>query len=167
MPASLRAPRKKDSGMSFEVTSAARREALSAAIADETGIDEAMIDRLVRAFYARVRADALLGPVFAPRIKDWEPHLAQMLAFWSSVALMTGRYHGTPMAKHLPLPVDAAHFDRWLALFDETARDVCPPKAAEHFVERARRIPESLELGVAGANGALVGKGERYRRAQA
>ena len=43
---------------------------------------------------------------------------AQMCAFWSSVALMTGRYHGTPMAKHLPLPVDAGHFDRWLELFE-------------------------------------------------
>jgi truncated hemoglobin YjbI len=37
-----------------------------------------------------------------------------MCAFWSSVALMSGRYHGQPMEKHLPLPIDARHFDRWL-----------------------------------------------------
>jgi hypothetical protein len=37
-----------------------------------------------------------------------------MCAFWSSVTLMTGRYHGTPMARHAPLPIDADHFDRWL-----------------------------------------------------
>ncbi len=66
-----------------------------------------------------------------------EPHLQRMCAFWSSVALMSGRYHGSPMTKHLPLPVDATHFDRWLALFEETAREVCLPEAEAHFVERA------------------------------
>ena len=122
-----------------------------------------MIERLVRSFYTRVRADALIGPVFAARIADWEPHLQRMCAFWSSVALMTGRYHGGPMQKHLPLSVDARHFDRWLALFEATARDLCPPKAADHFIERARRIAESLELGIASAHGVLVGKGQRFR----
>jgi hemoglobin len=86
-----------------------------------------------------------------------------MCAFWSSVALMSGRYHGSPMTKHLPLPIDAAHFDRWLALFEETAREVCPPNAQAHFIERARRIAESLELGVAGSQGVLLKSGERLR----
>jgi hemoglobin len=106
----------------------------------------------------------LIGPVFAARIADWEPHLQQMFAFWSSVALMTGRYHGQPMRKHLPLPVDGRHFDRWLALFEATAREICPPKAAEHFIERAHRIGESLELGIATAHGKLLSPGERLRR---
>jgi len=151
--------------MTIPVTSASQRRAeITAAIQAETGIDEAMIDRLVRGFYARVREDQLIGPVFAARIHDWEPHLQRMCAFWSSVALMTGRYHGQPMPKHLPLPVDARHFDRWLALFEATARDLCPPRAADHFVERARRIAESLELGIAGANGVLLRKGERLLR---
>jgi hemoglobin len=140
-----------------------RREQLVAEIAARTGIDEPMIERLVRAFYRKVRKDALLGPVFEARIQDWEPHLQRMCAFWSSVALMSGRYHGSPMVKHLPLPVDAAHFDRWLALFEETACEVCPPAAEAHFVERARRIAESLELGIAGRHGILLGKGERFR----
>ena len=146
---------------------AARRERAIADITARTGIDEPMIERLVRAFYARIRTDAVLAPIFAARIIDWELHLARMCAFWSSVALMTGRYHGTPMAKHLPLPVDAAHFDRWLALFEATARELCPPQAEAHFVERARRIAASLELGVAGAHGVMLGKGERFRRHEA
>jgi hemoglobin len=141
-----------------------RRERISAEIAARTGISEAMIERLVHAFYAKVRADEMLAPVFEARIHDWEPHLAQMCAFWSSVALMTGRYHGTPMAKHMPLPVDAGHFDRWLRLFEATARDICPPQAAAHFVELARRIAASLELGVANANGVMLGLGERFKR---
>jgi hemoglobin len=151
------------SEMSFEVSHASRRAALTETIAAETGIDDAMIDVLVRRFYGKVRADALLGPVFETRIHDWEPHLKRMCEFWSSVALMTGRYHGTPMAKHLPLPVDAEHFDRWLSLFEETARDACPARAADHFIERARRIAESLEIGIAGSNGAFLAKDQRYR----
>jgi len=142
----------------------ARRQAATDRIRAETGIDEPMIARLVDAFYERVRADPLLGPVFADRISDWGPHLEQMRLFWSSVALMSGVYHGRPMPKHLPLPVDARHFDRWLELFETTATDVCPPVAAAHFVERARRIAESLELGIAGAQGVLLRKGERYLR---
>lgn len=142
----------------------ARRQAATDRIRAETGIDEAMIDRLVETFYARVRDDGLIGPIFAERIEDWPPHLTQMKLFWSSVALSTGAYQGRPMPKHLPLPIYAAHFDRWLALFEAVAREVCPPVAAAHFMERARRIAESLELGVANANSVLLGPGERYRR---
>jgi hemoglobin len=148
------------------VAGPAGREQLTAEIMERTGIDEAMIERLVRGFYAKVREDAVLGPIFEARIKDWEPHLMQMCAFWSSVALMTGRYHGTPMAKHLPLPVDGGHFDRWLALFEQTAREICPSEAEAYFVERARRIAQSLELGIAGTHGVMLGKGERFRRNQ-
>jgi len=141
-----------------------RRERIKVEIVARTGIDEPMIERLVRAFYAKVRADELLGPIFAARIHDWESHLQRMCAFWSSVALMSGRYHGTPMAKHAPLPVDAEHFDRWLALFHSTAREVCPPEAVEHFMVRARQIAESLELGVANYQRVFLARGERLRR---
>ncbi|MFC5343272.1 group III truncated hemoglobin [Brevundimonas staleyi] len=142
----------------------ARREAATDALRHATGIDETMIDALVEGFYARVRDDGLIGPVFAVRIDDWAPHLAQMKLFWSSVALSTGVYQGRPMPKHLPLPIDARHFDRWLELFRETARELCPPVAADHFIERAERIAQSLELGVANANNVLLASGERYVR---
>lgn len=143
---------------------AARREAASQAIRDATGIDEALIDRLVEGFYARVQGDALIGPIFAERIAHWAPHLVQMKLFWSSVALSSGVYQGRPMPKHLPLPIDARHFDRWLELFRQTARDLCPPAASDHFIERAERIAQSLELGVANANAVLLAPGERFIR---
>jgi hemoglobin len=126
-----------------------------------------MIERLVRGFYAKVRSDALLAPIFEARIADWEPHLKQMCAFWSSVALMSGRYQGTPMVKHMPLPVDAAHFDRWLQLFEAAANEICPPVAAAHFVERAQRIAASLELGIASGQGVVLAPGERFRHNEA
>ena len=149
------------------MSDAERREKITAEIAERTGITEVMIEHLVRRFYDKVRADEMLAPVFSAKISDWEPHLQQMFAFWSSVALMTGRYHGTPMVKHMRLPVDAAHFDRWLSLFEATARELCPPEAAEHFIERAQRIAASLELGVANGQGVMLGVGERFRRSEA
>ena len=151
--------------MSMNESSAAeRRAAFAADIQARTGIDEDMIERVIRAFYQRVPSDPMIGPVFASRITDWEPHLQQMFAFWSSVTLMSGRYHGQPMQKHLPLPIDARHFDRWLALFEQTARELTPPAAADHFVAAARRIGESLELGMATSSGQMLRPGERLNR---
>ncbi len=144
------------------MTTAARRAQVRAEIVRRTAIDEVMIERLVRTFYARVRADALLGPIFDARIVEWEPHLERMCAFWSAVALMSGRYHGQPMERHLPLPIDAQHFDRWLDLFEQSAGEVCPASAAGHLIERARRIAESLELGIACSKGVLLDKGRRF-----
>jgi|SRR5579871_4119886 len=135
---------------------AERRARISRDLMDRTGIDDAMIERLVRTFYARVQADPLIGPVFAARIVDWDAHIAKLCAFWSSVALMTGRYHGQPMQKHVELPVAADHFDRWIVLFEMTANELCPPQAATHFIERARRIADSFELGMAAREGRIA-----------
>jgi hemoglobin len=128
------------------------------------GVDEASIHRLVHGFYAKVRQDALLGPIFDSRIADWDEHLERMCRFWSSVMTMSGAYHGNPMAKHIRLPVDAEHFDRWLALFEATAAEVCSPDAAPQFIERARRIASSFELAIAVQAGALPRRGERFHR---
>jgi hemoglobin len=130
-------------------------------IVARTGIDEAMIEQLVRTFYGRVRRDPLIGPVFESRVTDWEEHIQRLCRFWSSVALMSGRYHGQPMSVHLPLPVDAAHFDRWLEIFAATAQELCPPAAAAYFLERASRIADSLELGIAAQKGEIGSRASR------
>jgi hemoglobin len=144
-----------------------RQQRISTEIRERTGIDEAMIDCLVRTFYGKVREDEILAPVFNERVADWELHLVRMGEFWSSVALLSGIYHGRPMEKHLPLPVDARHFDRWLQLFREAAQEVCPPAAAAHFIEHAERIAQSLEMGIAVGQGVLLTKGARFRRPDA
>jgi hemoglobin len=139
---------------------ASARPDLTAAIMAETGLDEDVLRVLVHAFYARVREDVILGPIFAARITDWAPHLERMVAFWSSVALMTARYHGRPVPAHTPLPIDASHFDRWLGLFRETARDICTPAGAAHVIARAERIARSLHIAVSEAQtapGAIPG----------
>jgi hemoglobin len=124
------------------------RPEMTAAIKAETGLDERVLRTLVERFYARVRRDAVLGPIFEDRITDWPPHLDRMVAFWSSVALMTGRYHGRPVPAHARLPVEGAHFERWLALFRETAHETCTPVGAGHVTLRAERIARSLNIAV-------------------
>lgn len=120
------------------------------------GVDEAMIRRLVRAFYAKVQEDAELGPIFERAIADWDEHLAKLCDFWSSVMLMSGRFKGQPMAVHARLAdIQPAHFARWLALFHATARETCPPKAAALFCAKADQIGESLQLGLSVARGEL------------
>lgn len=124
------------------------RPALTAEIMAATGLDEDRLTALVHRFYDKVRADAVLGPIFAERIADWGPHLARMVDFWSSVALMTGRYHGAPVVKHATLPVEWAHFDRWLMLFRATAQETCPPEGAALVIDRAERIARSLSFAI-------------------
>jgi hemoglobin len=120
------------------------------------GVTEEMIEILVRAFYVKVAADPTIGPIFAARIGDWEPHLQKMFDFWSSVTLMSGRYHGTPMVVHANIPeIAPEHFGRWLELFAETAGEVCPPDAAALFVDRSQRIAQSLQMGLAVTRGEL------------
>ena len=121
------------------------------------GVDEPMIRRLVHAFYGKVRQDPELGAIFNREVDDWDEHLARLCDFWSSVVLMSGRFKGQPMLVHQRLPdVGAGHFARWLALFQETAAEVCPPAAAALFAAKARQIGESLQLGIAAARGEFL-----------
>jgi len=119
------------------------------------GVDEASIRQLVHTFYDRVRHDALIGPVFDAQIDDWDEHLEKLCAFWSNVVLRTGRYQGRPMQKHLRLPIEAEHFDRWLALFRMTATEIMPPDSAAIFIDRANRIADSFELGIGSVRGEI------------
>lgn len=127
-----------------------RRARIVQALVDETAIDEAIIRKLVLAFYAKIRTDPQLGPIFERVIgADWGPHLDRMCDFWSSVMLMTGRYKGNPVRAHLKLDgITHAHFERWLALFRETAFETCPSAAAVAFAARADNIAKSLQLGM-------------------
>lgn len=125
-------------------------------------LDEASLARFLEAFYARVRRDALIGPVFAAAIPDpdWPQHMATIQAFWSSVLFKTGRYKGNPFGKHLALGrLEPEHFVRWLSLFEETAAAHFPHDIASALIERAHRIGDSLKAGLffrpdlAGASG--------------
>ena len=111
-------------------------------------LSEDAIRHLVDVFYAKVRADPELGPIFERAIPgNWAPHLATMHDFWSSVMLTSGRYKGNPVAIHLRVEgVEPQLFGRWLALFDETCRELFDDDIAAAFCVKAERIAESLKF---------------------
>ena len=111
-------------------------------------ITEPAIAALVDRFYEKARRDPLIGPVFNDSIDDWDEHLRKLYGFWSSVMLTTGRYKGNPMAAHMKLPIEPHFFERWLALWQETADEVFAPEPAAAFRDKANRIAESLKLGL-------------------
>ena len=104
---------------------------------------EAAVRLLVDGFYAKVVEDALLGPVFNGFAHvDWPRHLPVMYDFWSSLLLGTTRYHGRPFPKHLPLPIGATHFQRWLALFRATVDELFAGPKAEEAKLRGQAIAQ-------------------------
>lgn len=109
-------------------------------------ITELALEAMVRRFYDKARHDAQLGPVFEAGVHDWEAHIATLTAFWSSVMLTSGRYHGRPMQAHMRLPIQPDMFGRWLGLWGETAQELFAPELADRFRVKASTIAKSLQL---------------------
>ena len=131
------------------MTSASIALSLSEGASKIDRISEDAIRRLVDGFYAKIRADEELAPIFANAISDdqWEPHLAKMRDFWSSVMLTSGRYKGNPVAVHTAVAGLEPHlFNRWLEIFGETCGELFEPDIADVFRAKAVRIADSLKL---------------------
>ena len=122
--------------------------------AEQAAVTENEISVLVDAFYARVQQDAVIGPIFNEQIEDWPAHLVLLKDFWATVVLAAGRgdgriYKGNPLETHLKLKLEPRHFERWLALFRETALEVLPREKAAVFIEKSQRIAETFQRVIA------------------
>ena len=112
---------------------------------------EADIAAVVDGFYAKVRVDPALGPVFARAIADdaWPEHLSIIRDFWSTVMLKSGRYQRNPFSAHQRVAgISPELFERWLALWGETCRELLPGRAAEAMLAKAVMIADSLKAGL-------------------
>ena len=131
------------------------RDLIVADIVMRTGIDEPMIEQLVRTFYGRARLDPLIGPIFENKVHDWERHLQPHLC-----VLVICRADEWPLSRPADGGPSAAAY-RYAAFrslardLRRDRRDICPPAAAAYFLERARRIADSLELGIAARKGEI------------
>ena len=105
---------------------------------DITGLED--IKKLVNQFYNKVRQDDLLAPVFASRITDWLPHLDTMYNFWNMALFGQKEYTGNPFSKHIDLPVESAHFNRWLYLFMETLNESFEGPVAAEAMQKASTV---------------------------
>lgn len=99
------------------------------------------IQVMVDAFYDQVNQDDLLAPVFNDVAQvNWAKHLPLMYSFWNRVLFAEGDYRGKPFPKHLPLPINEAHFERWVALFDANMDALFEGPIADDAKLRARSI---------------------------
>jgi hemoglobin len=113
---------------------------------DTASLNEPGIAALVHRFYARVRSDTLLGPVFNQAIgENWPEHLATVTDFWTSILLASGRYKGNPMMAHLAIPqMDQEHYSRWIELWQETTAETFAPEISAALVAKACSMGERL-----------------------
>lgn len=107
---------------------------------------------LVHSFYADVRADSLLGPVFEHALAErWEPHLDRMVEFWSTVALGSKSFSGNVFGKHMALEsVTPAHFSAWVRLWGEHTERLFEPDDARELQFTAHGIARNLFQGYFG-----------------
>ncbi len=107
---------------------------------------------LVVQFYAKVREDELLGPVFYQALgEDWGPHLDRLTEFWSTLVLGTRGFKGNVYGTHMALShIQPEHFERWLGMFEQTAGELFEAAAAARFIKMAHQIAASLQIGFFG-----------------
>jgi hemoglobin len=107
---------------------------------------------LVVQFYAKVREDELLGPVFYQALgEDWGPHLDRLTEFWSTVVLGTRGFKGNVYGTHMALSdIQPEHFERWLAMFEQTAGELFEAADAVRFTKMAQQIAASMQIGFFG-----------------
>lgn len=110
--------------------------------------EQAAIRLCVEQFYGKARQDELLGPIFNSKVVDWEVHLRVITNFWSHALLGTKDYKGSPFVHHMNLPVELAHFTRWLELFEETAHHTLSPALAAKALAKANHMAESFKAGI-------------------
>ncbi|SDM24895.1 hemoglobin [Catalinimonas alkaloidigena] len=108
------------------------------------------IERMVQTFYGKVNEDGVLAPIFnGVAAVDWEHHLPVMYQFWASMLLGERSYQGNPFRKHVPLPINALHFARWLNLFHATIDELFAGPVADEAKQRATHIGRVFQFKLA------------------
>jgi hemoglobin len=131
-------------------------------LSDHTSARDAM-RRVVDHFYAAVRQDPQLGPVFNRSIPEemWPVHLDRMLEFWSTVMLGTKSFRGNVQLVHQTIAgLTPELFERWLHLFGASAYALLEERDADEMMGVALRVAHGLRIG-------LFGKDPRNRPARA
>jgi len=106
-------------------------------------LGEEGIQRLVSAFYRRIRFDDLIAPMYPSH--DWdgaEKRLCQFLLFRFGLddGYVTERGHPRLRMRHLPFSIGEPERDRWLALMghamDELGLEGLPRESLDEFFQQ-------------------------------
>lgn len=106
------------------------------------------IHTLVTHFYAKVRKDPSLGPIFNQHITQdqWPLHLEKLTDFWESNLFDKQIYRGSPTKKHIQVDtnlhhtIEQTHFSRWLQLWFQTINELYTGEVANKAKNRARKM---------------------------
>lgn len=114
------------------------------------------LELLVNAFYDKVRADALLGPIFQEIIgDDWSHHLPVMYTFWNTVLFGAEGYKGQAVGKHVEIdrkiPLLPEHFERWISIWKETVDRLFEGGNAGKIIEKAGMMLQLIQFKVQAA----------------
>lgn len=111
------------------------------------------IEQLIDAFYGKVRNDEQIGHIFNTIIGDnWNHHLPIMYQFWDMVLFSAAGYAGSPVRKHTDIdkriPLEKAHFDRWLQLWNETVDAMYAGEIADMAKNKASLMANLIHMKV-------------------
>jgi hemoglobin len=100
---------------------------------------------LVEYFCTKAISKQTIGHIFTEVAKlNLETHLPVICNFWESILLGNPVYRGNPMLKHLELAEKTAltqvHFEVWLAVWEETVRELFAGDKAGLAIQRAKDI---------------------------
>jgi len=107
------------------------------------------IEKLVNAFYDKVKKDDTIGYLFNDIAKvNWELHLLKMYDFWENILFYSGNYSGSPMLVHKELhqksTMNQNHFQHWNDLFSQTVDSLFEGIKANEIKERASNISQVI-----------------------
>lgn len=121
-------------------------------LADLAGRED--VAMLVRTFYAKVRNDETLAPIFNTVITDWETHFEKLTDFWD-MQLFGGRsYDGNPVKAHWHADlmsgntISPYHFGSWLNLWFETIDACFSGPNCDQLKHRARKMQTALMVSI-------------------
>lgn len=108
------------------------------------------ISILVSAFYAKIRKDDMLGPIFNSHIAktNWPVHLEKLTDFWETNLLGVIKFKGNPTQKHIKVDqnlkhsIKQEHFGQWLLLWSETIDQLFIGPIANKAKEAASRMAQ-------------------------
>jgi hemoglobin len=106
------------------------------------------VSLLVNSFYAKIRRDELLGPIFNGHISEekWPEHLEKLTDFWETNLFRVIKFKGNPSVKHVKVDsnlnhsIEKFHFDNWLGLWFETVDEMYEGDLAIRAKESAQKM---------------------------
>ena len=102
--------------------------------------------KLVTQFYAKVRADDLLGPIFNKNIHHWPEHFEHLTDFWEGNLFFKKIFKGRPLQTHKRVDrnegytIKEQHFGIWLNHWVQTVNELYAGERAEMAKFKARKI---------------------------